>query len=711
MVPQQASKSVKLPQEIRAQRESKIFPLNLTAQAEYLVDGNPVVTRPEDTVANCFPGLEADIRNLDRRFFPGLVFEFAVDGAKLAYVDALEDPDLDVRNEQPPDPHTGLAKKLYAKLADDDIRKALEQGNPLPGGKNHLSTSGAWYLDWIEIERPSDGRRRSRKMKRKANRSRTRRRHHLAMPTTKDNNPVWRIVRGLEPVDVSIGLRLRNVRGVTRKYGELRLDGWRRRYTDPTTGVINLAYQPGELGQGLCSPWQHDFRDCQCFYWAANHPDIALGELYPGEALPQDSSVLAANPSPGKSTPPDRPSQGEPVLANVPLDWIRRDRSRSSTAGALGTIAANRPYQVDHFEINNRWQDLSIVLEGREIGTVYVPQSIDTANPYSSDDELIEKLRKELAPLELALAFEYLYAYFSLLDESDKALKKKEDSYGAVVLTRQHLMLTATSEMQHLHWVNQMLWELRPKTYEPVLTAADQVPTNREGIRTQQLVREADDARRELRSGKNQKKLAAAENTALTAIRLFTHMESGGGSPQVRTLQKGNAAQDNQGIMRKAEERRLEPYVIADFISVEHVSGYIDSAYARVVATLRDSRPEMAELAMRIAADGVQHEINFREIKAALSPFFKDTGRYLRRVEKPQDAKAAEKVKRARQLLKQIKTKLTIAYRLAGSGAIERSGQYIGDARTAMTDLLDEGERLASKGIGIPFFDIWKSLP
>src|SRR3954469_7836135 len=72
----------------------KIFPRNLTAQAAYLVPGNPVVTRPEDAVANCFPGLEMDVRNLDRRFFPGLVFDFVEDGARLMYVDVYEDPDL-----------------------------------------------------------------------------------------------------------------------------------------------------------------------------------------------------------------------------------------------------------------------------------------------------------------------------------------------------------------------------------------------------------------------------------------------------------------------------------------------------------------------------------------------------------------------------------------------------------------------------------------
>ena len=124
-------------------RGHKIFPRNLTAQAGYLVPGNPVVTRPEDAVANCFPGLELDVRNLDRRFFPGLVFNFVTPGAgevegmhygaKLAYVDVLLDPDLGL------DPDTAdrlfksleierdEIKHLYDDISSDDrkLRRGL----------------------------------------------------------------------------------------------------------------------------------------------------------------------------------------------------------------------------------------------------------------------------------------------------------------------------------------------------------------------------------------------------------------------------------------------------------------------------------------------------------------------------------------------------------------------------------------------------------
>lgn len=54
----------------------KLFPRNVTARADHAVRGNPVTTRPESGVENSFPGLEFDVRNLDKAFFPGLIFEF-----------------------------------------------------------------------------------------------------------------------------------------------------------------------------------------------------------------------------------------------------------------------------------------------------------------------------------------------------------------------------------------------------------------------------------------------------------------------------------------------------------------------------------------------------------------------------------------------------------------------------------------------------------
>ena len=44
-------------------------------------------------------------------------------------------------------------------------------------------------------------------------------------------------------------------------------------------GVIDPdVYRPGELTRTLCTPWTYDFRDCRCFYWASNKPDVISGE-------------------------------------------------------------------------------------------------------------------------------------------------------------------------------------------------------------------------------------------------------------------------------------------------------------------------------------------------------------------------------------------------------------------------------------------------
>lgn len=42
--------------------------------------------------------------------------------------------------------------------------------------------------------------------------------------------------------------------------------------------------EPGALTQSLCSPWQSDYRECACFYWAANRPDFINVEIEGGAA-------------------------------------------------------------------------------------------------------------------------------------------------------------------------------------------------------------------------------------------------------------------------------------------------------------------------------------------------------------------------------------------------------------------------------------------
>jgi hypothetical protein len=456
--------------------QTKIFPRNLTARAQFQVVGNPIVTRAEDAVANCFPGLELDIRNLDRRFFPGLVFNFVEPagdskrgtqyGAKLAYIDVLEDPDLRLDLEETQyrfyevmEITPKYAKELYAELA-------ATGKNPVTG-KYTAATSlatGNWYLDWIE----QGGKK-------------------ISTRSGKDDLTgltVWRLIRGLEPGLVSIGLKRRD-----KPYAKsaLVLHGWRRLYTDPRTGVISGAYQPGELMQGLCSPWQHDFRDCYCHYWASNRSDLVFGDLYPGEPVLPDGEAVDS-------------------LLNLRLDWMRADRSRELAVEAFGIVEKNRPYQFDHFQINREWQNLSIVLNGREIDSVHLSEPDDAANPYDTPEKLAEQLRDFLAPLELTFVFEYLFARFSLRNPPEV---RNEPVRDALTLAREYLLLIAISEMQRLRWANEILWELRKagkiKDYKPVIKLADLVPQESggplpDGSRTdKKVVEEYIKARRKIR--------------------------------------------------------------------------------------------------------------------------------------------------------------------------------------------------------------------
>jgi hypothetical protein len=60
---------------------------------------------------------------------------------------------------------------------------------------------------------------------------------------------------------------------------------------DSASFAIGLL-KPGELTQGLCSPWQNDYRECACYYWAASRPDYVNVEAGP-DGLSHGDSWMA----------------------------------------------------------------------------------------------------------------------------------------------------------------------------------------------------------------------------------------------------------------------------------------------------------------------------------------------------------------------------------------------------------------------------------
>lgn len=395
-----------------------IKPRNLTARAAHRVLGNPASAGLDASVGNCFPGLEIDVRNLDGRFFPGLVFWVVTApaapvpeappnqaGIRLHALDFLQDPMLSPTRREP------WVQTLLGQLSGD-IGITL--------------SSGRWYLSWIE----QGGQRIS---------------CDQIDGTPYDGELVWRFLRCIAAGQpLTIGLVRRDV---PQPVPQIVLSGYRRRYVTDG-GVIDTAFRPGELTQSLCNPWQHDFRDCACYYWASNHPDVVL-------SASQDAET-----------------------ANTWLDWLRRDRSPAGEVAAPATRAEARPLQIDHFEINQQWQDLAFVIGGHEIGAVYQPAEPERFKPYKNAAEMINALENQLAPLELRLTFEYLYGLFSLHQPDEIDAARWPTMPADLIATRQAITLVAIGEMTHLRWANQLLWSLdqagffpKGRHYRPVLTS------------------------------------------------------------------------------------------------------------------------------------------------------------------------------------------------------------------------------------------------
>lgn len=394
----------------------KIFPRNLTAFASTVVRGNPANARPESGVDNTHPGLEFDQRNLDKSFFPGLVFEFQfLHGARL----------VEIRQE------------LFTTPVD----------------LGPADTNGDVYLYYVygafgltpdqprlaELHR-TDGR--------------------------SDGYEVLRTVHDLEPgrIMVVVGTRdssdlalLGPVAGMEfaaalqdpKSYIRPSSDPPEAKvYRDPATGKLLAAIlvgnradyldargviaagvvPPGDLTRSLCAPWQWDFADCGCHYWASNKPDIVIG--------PQKA--------------------GDPVLHPDQLQTLNFQRRDRTTVKPPATTYEEWTKDVlTQPEMIRAWETLPFVIAEQETTRAKRPVLITDSRPWTKE-EVIDELRY-LATIEHALSIEYLYAFYSIFaprDEPSKdALPKVRDSFTAAQVVRS----IAVDEMRHFRWVNEAL--------------------------------------------------------------------------------------------------------------------------------------------------------------------------------------------------------------------------------------------------------------
>lgn len=206
-------------------------PLNQTAQLRFRARGNPPNTLPSSAISNCFPGLEFDFRAIWRRILVGIVI---VENNN--YV-------IDADTQQLRDELVG-----HRLLRIDGHDVSTQAFVPLIPGRDSqpLARSGmnpVAFMEWsntIALVLQKQG-------------------QMVRCDFTKE-----KAVLEVLPSDTMEFLT---------KELEVRHIFEPAAVGQETALIAEDLVQPGELSQGLCSPWQNDYRECACYYWAASRPD------------------------------------------------------------------------------------------------------------------------------------------------------------------------------------------------------------------------------------------------------------------------------------------------------------------------------------------------------------------------------------------------------------------------------------------------------
>lgn len=404
------------------------------ARIAEVVAGNPAATRLESGVGNCFPGLECDLRNLERRFFPFMEIESLGNFLVVAAVD------LDAVDRAKASGSLALQDaSIYQELAEDLAAERLVLVARMEGTFGVLGVQ-AFNLAQVAID---------------------------GQPAVEGDLNDTSSGPGRRPADAWTAVRLltegTNVTLTFRREGSARrpmLTAPRARYLDDN-GALSAVFLPGELTQSLCSPWTHDFRDCGCFYWASNHPDIVLPVLPSGGASGQDW--------------------------NRDVPWERSRRLVEVTPPPPATAASATPIEMRHYEINNRWQELHFVLGRREIVAPHAAGAPAQSLPLPSLEVLQEYLRYA-AGVELAVAQEYLSAAYSLKLTVGPNAPVNPELRNDIRATRAELLRIAIGEMRHVRAVNDILRGVMPPgAFVPALGVATKVPGNSGQFRNVQM--------------------------------------------------------------------------------------------------------------------------------------------------------------------------------------------------------------------------------
>lgn len=218
----------------------KIEAKNLSAQLHYRAAGNPPSTLPDAAISNAYPGLEMDFRNVWKRILVGI--ELHESNNIVVAVDADAPPALQQLAEG------------YRLMQINHVKTTMTVTGPLDGdGPKSVPLKDTTYgLTFMPLEWSNA----------------------LAEIVHKHSGEsVKCIFESISDAEQKLHLSLK----VRSFFAETKVGGEKSRQAVIARDIA----PPGELTQSLCSPWQNDYRECACFYWAATRPDYVNVEARP----------------------------------------------------------------------------------------------------------------------------------------------------------------------------------------------------------------------------------------------------------------------------------------------------------------------------------------------------------------------------------------------------------------------------------------------
>lgn len=266
--------------------EPDFLPVNLAAQLHYLGAGNPPTTHPSSAISNAYPGLEMDFRNIWKHIFVGIELH---ESNNLVVATAPDHPLL-----------TPLTNAYRLIKVNDQAVTAVVKG-PAAKGKSFQDSFGETVLplEWSNA---------------------------LALVLQAPEPRVQCLFQSLDDPTMTLEFSLER-----RSFFDHEPQGG----TVPRAVISRALAAPGELTQSLCSPWQNDYRECACFYWAANRPDFVNIE-----------------------TRPDGTADGN--------NWMQKDRTAATPPTYIVDDWAD-PRLITHIELFTDWEKLlRFVFDGKD---------------------------------------------------------------------------------------------------------------------------------------------------------------------------------------------------------------------------------------------------------------------------------------------------------------------------------------------------------